>query len=118
MKILDYFYYTFYKFTSKNPRNDIAEHTAYMIFSLVILTNILVVSKKNEINLLSIFNSKLVGMMMCFPIMLLFYFVFAKNDRYKEIIKRFSQETRVQKWIRNIIVWGYVLFTIWGLLIT
>ena len=118
MKVLDYFYYTFYKYTSRNSKNDIAEHTAYMLFGTVLLTNLVALCKVLNINLLSYASSKVLSYIACFLLFILFYFIFVKSGRYKLIIAKYSTETKAQKIIRIFIVTVYLLFTVVFLLIS
>lgn len=84
MKVLDYFYFTFYKYASRSGRNDIAEHSAYMLFSIVVLTNLFFVLKKLGLDYLYILPSKATSFLMCIPVMGLFYFIFVHKQRLKK----------------------------------
>lgn len=117
MKILDYFYYTFYRFATINKRNDIAEHTAYMFFSALIFINILTMYKKLGFNPSSMIFGKIMSFLFCIILMILFYLTYIKRGRYTEIIKRYEFETIPQKIIRNLITWGYVILTIGFLIV-
>ena len=110
MKILDYFYYTFYELVSNIKRDDTSEHTAYALFGSTIYLNFISLLKNFDVDL---FNSNkfinlLIGMIFIVPL----YFLFVKNEHYKAIIERYKTETETNKIIRNVIVWGYFIFSI------
>ena len=114
MKILDYFFYTFYNSISNFKGNDIPEQTASALFGSLIYMNFISISKNSEMDLFS--YNKLINIIIGVGFMIPIYFLFVKNDRYKRIIEIYKLETKINKIIRNLIVWGYFIFSmIWVL---
>ena len=117
MRILDGLYYTFYRWLLKTSMRDIVEHAAYMFVTLLLCTTCVVFLKRIHIDIFILGPARTVGYVMGITLMIILYLFFVKSGRYKEIIERYSGETKKQKLLRNLIVITYIFLTFIVLLI-
>lgn len=114
MNLFDYLYYKLYRATSLGSLRDIAAFASAGYFSLLIFLNIVVVGALlRKVELLPFFfkGKSQVAIFLCLFIGLN-YFLFVQSGRYKQILKRYEQETESSRKKGNLIVWLYVLVSV------
>lgn len=111
MKIIEYIYYKFYRAHLKGSLNDIAPFAAIVSLSLAFFANIFIIGLfLRKIDFLPLFFSgkkQVIIFMIC--LFVLNYFLFLRNNRYKEIITEYEKESEPQRKKGNLIVWLYVV---------
>ena len=112
MKILDYFYYTFYNLILNFKANDVPDYTASSFLCLIFYLNFISLSKNLGESFIS--SNKFINLIIFSGFMVPLYLIFIKSDRYKRIVEMYKNESETNKIIRNVIVWGYFIFSfIW-----
>ena len=113
-KVFDYLYYKLYRATLVGSLKDIAEFAAMIYFSGLIGINVFVlllfVRKIGWLPLRLLNSRQVIILMIC--LFILNYFLFLYDERYKQIITRYKQESETQRKKGNMVVWLYVVISI------
>jgi phosphate/sulfate permease len=116
MKIIDYLYFRFYKFTLGTSLADIAEYVAFMNLTIVLYTNFIVISKNLGIIFTKFISLKTLGYSMGIVLFIIFYFIYVRNKKYLALNEKYKSESKKDKNIRTFFITIYLIFTLIGLL--
>ena len=88
--MIDYLYYSIYRWLSKTSEKDIAEYTAVFITAVCICSNLIVLFGILGFDHSAYFSTKVYGLILFGLSSLLLYLMFVRNKRYKKLEEKFS----------------------------
>jgi NADH:ubiquinone oxidoreductase subunit 5 (subunit L)/multisubunit Na+/H+ antiporter MnhA subunit len=111
--MINYLYYKLYGAAKVSSYKEIAEFTAAIFFGTLLASNIFItIGFFSKLDILPfLFRSKEETAFFCFFCMLFTVFYFFFKKRYKDIIKKYSQETETERKRGNAIVAIYVIIS-------
>lgn len=113
MRLYRYFYYHYYRMFANWRSEDIPEWNALFALSIVLITNLIVISFLLNSTLLgSIFQPKVIGIFFSFIILVINYLLFIKDKKYEDIAKSYDKQQSIKQKKRGRIL--VILLTIEG----
>lgn len=88
--MIDYLYYSFYRWLSTTHEKDIAEYTAVFIFAFCVCANLIVLFGLLGFDNSTYFSARVYGLILFVSTSLLFYLKFVRNKKYKELDIKFQ----------------------------
>jgi magnesium-transporting ATPase (P-type) len=110
---MDYLYYKLYKASKRSSLSEISEFLACVFLGGLFSVNILVLNAwlaKLDVIPFIFPNAKLGGMFALFLILVV-CIIYLRRNRYKIILRKYSNESDREKLLGNIFMWIYVLFS-------